>query len=59
MGLEEVRGMMDDNKEQLKEDDKAWETLTSLQALYTVKSSSILGTKEKEKKKKKRCKCLS
>ena len=45
--------MMDDNKGQLKKDDNAWETLTSLQALYTVKSSSILGTKEREKKKKK------
>jgi hypothetical protein len=53
LGLEGVRGMMDDNKEQLKEDDNAWETLTSLQALYTVKSSSILGTKEREKQKKK------
>jgi len=59
LGLEEVRGMMDDNKGQLKEDDNAWETLTSLQALYTVGSSSILRTKEREKKKKKGCKCLS
>ena len=50
--------MMDNDKEQLKEDDKAWETLTSLQALYTVKSSSILRTKERERESKKKNVCL-